>query len=289
MKQSASARQTGADLPLHELTALEAVARLGSVQQAAEALHVTPSAISHRIASLERRAGEPLLQRAGRRVALTAAGRAHVDAIQAGLIAFAQATQQLREQEHQTIRIATAAAIGIDWLLPRLRDYLGERPQLSVDIRTVATSQSLPPTQWDLLIHFGDAPARGSQRIRLCEEHLVRVASATHAATPRELRLAQLEDVTRGRSPSHQPVPAGAQAVFDDALTMLEVAAAGGGMALTTRTAAAGLLRQGRLCEHGTPVRAAGDYVMDLSEAGQLKAAAKDLFRWLSSRRPVGG
>jgi LysR family glycine cleavage system transcriptional activator len=291
VKSSASPVRASRDLPLHELTALEAVARLGSVQQAAEALHVTPSAISHRIASLERRAGEPLVARAGRGVTLTAAGASYVEAVQPGLIAFSRASHELREQEHQTVRIATAAAIGIDWLLPRLREYLGQHPDVHFDIRTVATAQALPPAQWDLMVHFGHPALRGSHRVRLREELLVMIeaslpngADARNSPYRRELRLAQLEDAARGRSARADEAGISSQAVFDDALTMLEVAAAGGGKALTTRTAAARLIRNGRLMEVGRAVKSGADYVMDLSEAGQLKTAAKDLFHWLSAR-----
>ncbi|MDP3538321.1 MAG: LysR family transcriptional regulator [Azonexus sp.] len=38
--------------PLHTLPAFEAAARLGSFLAAAEALHLTPSAISHRVRQL---------------------------------------------------------------------------------------------------------------------------------------------------------------------------------------------------------------------------------------------
>jgi DNA-binding transcriptional LysR family regulator len=48
--------------------------RRGTVTAVAEALAYTPSAVSQQLAALEREAGVPLLQRTGRRVALTPAG-----------------------------------------------------------------------------------------------------------------------------------------------------------------------------------------------------------------------
>mgnify|MGYP003081680211 FL=1 len=51
----------------------------GTVIAAAEALSLTPSAVSQQIATLEKETGTPLLQRIGRRVQLTSAGLIIVD------------------------------------------------------------------------------------------------------------------------------------------------------------------------------------------------------------------
>ncbi|MEU9834273.1 LysR family transcriptional regulator [Streptosporangium sp. NPDC048047] len=58
-------------LDLNRLKALHAVAVYGSVGAAAEALMVTPSAVSQQLAKLERETGAPLLERNGRGVRLT--------------------------------------------------------------------------------------------------------------------------------------------------------------------------------------------------------------------------
>ncbi|MCW2880143.1 MAG: transcriptional regulator, LysR family [Sphaerisporangium sp.] len=58
-------------LDLHRLKALHAVAVYGSVGAAAEALMVTPSAISQQLAKLERETGSTLIERSGRGVKLT--------------------------------------------------------------------------------------------------------------------------------------------------------------------------------------------------------------------------
>ena len=50
--------------PIQCLLTFEALARLRSVTQAAEELHVTPSAVSHRVKQLEQILGTPLFARA---------------------------------------------------------------------------------------------------------------------------------------------------------------------------------------------------------------------------------
>lgn len=62
-------------LSLDRLRALHAVHAHGSVRAAAQALHVTASAISQQIAKLERETGQQLLARHGRGVRLTDAAR----------------------------------------------------------------------------------------------------------------------------------------------------------------------------------------------------------------------
>ena len=62
-------------LDLHRLRLLREVDARGTVHGAARALDYTPSAISQQLAVLEREAGAKLLERSGRNVRLTQAGR----------------------------------------------------------------------------------------------------------------------------------------------------------------------------------------------------------------------
>ncbi|WP_330276281.1 LysR substrate-binding domain-containing protein [Lentzea sp. NBC_00516] len=61
-------------LNLERLRILHAVSTTGSVRGAAEALHVTTSAVSQQLSRLEREIGQPLLEKQGRGVRLTDAG-----------------------------------------------------------------------------------------------------------------------------------------------------------------------------------------------------------------------
>jgi DNA-binding transcriptional LysR family regulator len=61
-------------IDVRRLRLLLELTRRGTVTAVAEALAYTPSAVSQQLAALEREAGVPLLERSGRRVALTPAG-----------------------------------------------------------------------------------------------------------------------------------------------------------------------------------------------------------------------
>ena len=73
---------------LRRLRALRALADHGTLAAAADALHLTPSAVSQQLAALEREVGHRLLEPAGRSVRLTAAAAVllrHADAVFAQL------------------------------------------------------------------------------------------------------------------------------------------------------------------------------------------------------------
>jgi len=61
-------------IDVRRLRLLLELSRRGTITAAADALAYTPSAVSQQLAALEREAGVPLLERSGRRVALTPAG-----------------------------------------------------------------------------------------------------------------------------------------------------------------------------------------------------------------------
>lgn len=62
-------------IDLRRLEILRELDRCGTVAAAAQAVHLTPSAVSQQLAALAREAGTPMLERDGRRVRLTEAAR----------------------------------------------------------------------------------------------------------------------------------------------------------------------------------------------------------------------
>ena len=288
--------EVAGDVPTHELMALDAVARLGSLQLAAEALHITPSAVSHRLSSLEIRLGMAVIRRAGRGVVITEPARALVGRIAHHIQSLQRDTERLVASAHQRVRIATAPAIGAAWLIPQLRACVQHLPGLALDLVTVTTAADLPADAWDLLLHYGGAARRGSERRELFRDRLIRVcapslraesAGACEAASPRAvplLRLSQVEWPGRQGLPPPLADRLTGEVVFDDALAMLEMSAAGGGVAVATETAAAPFLASGRLVRADEGAHEGDDYFLELSESGQRKPAARALFDELQRR-----
>src|SRR5215207_6687896 len=94
---------------LRRLRALRAVADHGTLAAAADALHLTPSAVSQQLAALEREVGHGLLEPSGRSVRLTPAARvllSHADAL------FAQLERMEGELAAQDARPRGEVRIG---------------------------------------------------------------------------------------------------------------------------------------------------------------------------------
>ena len=78
-------------LPLHALPGFAAAARSGNLTRAAEAMHLTVSALSHQVRTLEERLGRRLFVRNARGVSLTAEGRQLADALDVANAKFLEA------------------------------------------------------------------------------------------------------------------------------------------------------------------------------------------------------
>ena len=106
-----------------QLRVLREVGELGSVTAAAEALLVTPSAISQQLRLLQRSIPVPLTERDGRRVVLTAAGRALAGAaadVESALARARHAVDEFVEQPDGMVSVAafhSAAAAFFPLLL----------------------------------------------------------------------------------------------------------------------------------------------------------------------------
>ena len=97
-------------LPLNALRVFEAVATRLSFATAADALHVTPAAVSMQIRTLEAYLGVPLFRRTGRTIELTAEGALLLPGVRRGLAELQQAMQQLRQDRRSgVLNISTVA------------------------------------------------------------------------------------------------------------------------------------------------------------------------------------
>lgn len=124
--------------PLNALRAFEAVARLGSYAQAADALNVTPAAIGQHIRQLEASLGVALFARDGRRLALTPRGQASRDRLTRAFAMMDDAAAIMRAPDDGgVVTIAAPSSFTGGWLLQNLARYnTGNAPQLT--LRTLA-------------------------------------------------------------------------------------------------------------------------------------------------------
>ncbi|HSG87869.1 MAG TPA: LysR family transcriptional regulator [Pseudomonadales bacterium] len=120
-----------------ELAAFVTVAETGSFSIAAEGLHLTQSAVSRRIAGLEKRLDARLFDRVGRSVALTEAGRAllpRARRILADLDDTRTLIRNLTGAVSGALTLATSHHIGLHRLPPVLRTFSRTHPEVRLDL-----------------------------------------------------------------------------------------------------------------------------------------------------------
>jgi DNA-binding transcriptional LysR family regulator len=120
-----------------QLTAFATLAKTGSFTRAAQELYLTQSAISHAIKALEEEAGCRLVERAGRRVALTQSGEQflrHVEKILGEMKSARRGLDELTRWGHGRLRLG-ASTTACQYILPTvLREFKQSFPKCVITI-----------------------------------------------------------------------------------------------------------------------------------------------------------
>jgi LysR family glycine cleavage system transcriptional activator len=166
--------------PLHALRCFDAVARLGGVRLAAQTLFVTPAAVTQQVKLLERSLGVTLLQRDGRNVSLTDAGRRLHQGTARHLKAIAQAADLVRPRPHR-VRVTTVPSFAVRWLVPRLKGFTDRHPGIEVQVDADPRLADLGQGDWDLAIREGHGHYAGTKSRRLLTLEALPVCSPSYA------------------------------------------------------------------------------------------------------------
>jgi DNA-binding transcriptional LysR family regulator len=141
-----SAEEEDGMLDVRKLRILREVETRGSIAAAADALSYTPSAVSQQLAALQAEAGATLLERVGRSVRLTDAGKRlvrHADEILTRL-EEAEAELATGDRVRGTVRASAFQTAALALLPPAIAE-LGERhPELRVEYTEAEAEESLP-------------------------------------------------------------------------------------------------------------------------------------------------
>jgi LysR family glycine cleavage system transcriptional activator len=171
------------------LQAFDAAYRLGSFRAAAHALHLTPSAISHRIRSLEKLVGESLFTRSHRTVSPTRAGRTLSEATGRAFGELARIAQMGESRGVQRrLRLAVATTFANSFLIPRVADFMKGSPGIELVIENVARDVDFENEPYDAAINSGSGEWPG-----LAATELVRIFT-TPVCTPALKELLRLEE-----------------------------------------------------------------------------------------------
>ncbi|MFB7906099.1 LysR family transcriptional regulator [Kitasatospora sp. NPDC056076] len=129
------------------LLVLLEIARRGTIVAAAQALHLSPSAVSHQLARLEQELGVALVERAPQSLRLTAAGARLAEHAQAIADLMAVARDDLRahaEAAAGLLRVGFFVSAGLD-LLPRaLSGFAARYPRVELELVTGQPHELVP-------------------------------------------------------------------------------------------------------------------------------------------------
>ncbi|MCF3961227.1 LysR family transcriptional regulator [Streptomyces fuscigenes] len=171
---------------LRALECLVALVDTGSVTKAAASLHLSQPALSHQIGALEREFGTRIVERQSRGIRVTAAGLAAAKEARIALEAAHRAVEAGRfvgEGRSGRIRVACAETMTVWLLVPALRRWRSERPEVTVDLMEFTSTdrmvEVLMAGQADVVIGPEPTATSAHQEIIGDEEMLV-VASAHH-------------------------------------------------------------------------------------------------------------
>ena len=175
-----------ANVTLRQMRAFVAAARAGGVTRAAEHLHLTPSALSMLIRSLEAELAVRLFDRLSRRIELTETGRELLPALEAVFAnldaAFGQ-VRRLAEHRRGRLTVATSPLLAAE-LMPRLIATFQSRfPAISVtlfDLAVDAIAEAVRAGRVDVGICTADADVAGLDVRPLHQDRMLLAMPATH-------------------------------------------------------------------------------------------------------------
>lgn len=178
---------------LAALRTFEAAARHMSFTKAAAELHLTQSAVSRQIRTMEEYLGVMLFQRVKQRLVLTEVGRNYLISIRSALEKMQEATVNLLAHRGRggMLVLATPPAFATKWLIPRLAEFYKRNPQIVINLVTRTKPFDFAVEPIDVAIHYGSSDWPGVVSVKLMGDDVEVVCSPSYAASHPSMRTPQ--------------------------------------------------------------------------------------------------
>jgi len=281
--------------PLHALRTFHAAARFGRFRDAATALGLSESAVSHQVRKLEDYLRVPLFEKVGNAVRLTAIGETYFEQIDPAFAAIRKATDDLSGPCCR-VSVTLPTCLATLWLIPRLSGLEAAHPEVSLQIVTTARLCDLRREQIDLAIRYGKGQWSGlttqhlfhEQAFPVCRPGLLPAGAENH---PQDvLRSARL--IVNAGDPAewdewaraHQLEPPSLKGaiVLDTSIEVLVAASEGLGLAIGRQPMIAAYLADRRLVAPFGDTDATGAaYYLAYPADAELSVSARRVARWI--------
>ena len=140
---------------LNALQTFQVAARHQHMGRAATELNVTQSAVSHQVRALETSLGVTLFGRRGRRIELNPAGERLLRAIEQGFAGIASTALSLSTDAFSgQLSLAVPVSLMVEWLNPKLAEFLGRFPGLSLKLTYAERTMTSLPADVDMAVVY---------------------------------------------------------------------------------------------------------------------------------------
>jgi LysR family transcriptional regulator, glycine cleavage system transcriptional activator len=248
-----------ARLPLNALRVFEAVASRLSFADAAEALHVTPAAVSQQVKSLEDYLQVQLFKRAGRRIELTAEGQHLLPGVRRGLDELESSMQHLKQHRSEgPLQVTLLSSFLQRWLLPRMPTFNSLDTGVELRFHTSREAVDFSRSEMHVAIRMGLGKWPGLYVEKLLDEWVIPIGSpsllAKHGPVPRGQDLQKFPLLGSTDEPWQAWIEKGEESawlarapIIDDSAGVIAAAEEGIGFALARWSLVQRSLEQGRV------------------------------------------
>ena len=172
---------------LDGLRAFSAAARQLSFKAAADALFLTPSAVSHRIRDLEKHLGQRVFVRKTRAIELTDAGRALLEDIEPLLASLDAAVDRATTRTtRRALRVAAPPFFASELLIPSLWSFYGLQPRIDLKVTGTDGRTGEHHAPADVSVVISATPPEGVVATRLFAPRFVAATARALAGVAKE-------------------------------------------------------------------------------------------------------
>lgn len=163
---------------LNSLRVFEVAARYMSFTQAANELHVTQSAVSHRIKTLEEELGMRLFKRENTKLVLTEEGEKLLPELSKIFFQIRSVINNVKaSSKKQPLYIVLRPYFAQNWLLPRLPDFWAAHPEIDLHLLHSIQPPMFNANNYDLAIQWSHTPTDEVEAIKLLDGSLTACCS----------------------------------------------------------------------------------------------------------------
>jgi LysR family glycine cleavage system transcriptional activator len=281
--------------PLHALHVFATVVREGGVRAAAQALCVTPGAVSRQLQALQETLPRPLFDhQPGGAATLSPAGRQLYARVSGPLEAIHAALDGASPSgARSVVRVNTSVTLAMHWLIPQLREFSQRFPRYHVQVTTSDGPVSATRGAADVYLRRDPGELTPLAIMEFLQERSVLVAAEALVAASRgpiATGLRRLPRISSRSRPDLWPSWCAAHGVpaarlepaleFDNTILAIQAAAQGLGCLVVPEIFAAPLLSAGALRRLGGGSVATGSYSLAIAP-GRNSARVAAFTGWL--------